>query len=95
MPRRRRRKQRGARTMVEVQRHFLRRLFQRYGIEATPDEYREMNNLVGTKGATFLWRESLTRAHYEFDWAGQTIRAVYLKTHGAFVTALPREGVLT
>jgi AraC-like DNA-binding protein len=82
-------KQRGAKSSADSERHFRRRLSERYGLTITAEEYFRLCKDVREQRARALFRESNTRTHWLIDVRGVSVRAVYDKTQGALATALP------
>lgn len=84
-------KQRGSKSRSDSERHFRRRLAERYGISVSSDEYRQLCGDVQNGRGRLLFRESNTRTHWLVRVNGHTVRAVYDKTVNGLATALPIE----
>lgn len=82
-------KQRRAKSGSDSERHFRRRLAERYGLTVTSDECRQLASDIQSGRGRLLFRESLTRTHWLVRVQGITVRAVYDKTTKALATALP------
>ena len=80
---------RKAKTSADSQRHFARRLFQRYGLTITNEEYRALCQAVRDGNGRHLFKESNSRSHWNIAVQGTTVRVVYDKTTNALATALP------
>jgi hypothetical protein len=74
---------------VDSERHFRRRMAERYGLWITSPEYHALCADVRNGRGRPLFRESNTRTHWLIAVGGVTVRVVYDKTVGALATALP------
>jgi len=80
---------RSAKGRGDCERHFRRRLFERYGITLEGNRYRVLCDDVRSGRGRFLFKESLTRTHWLLNIDGRGVRVVYDKGQSALSTALP------
>lgn len=81
---------RGAKSVGDLERHFRMRLLQRYGI-ALNQRLPDVNRSIRNNEAVFLHKESNSRTHFLVKIDGIDVHAVYDRSRGSVVTALPRD----
>jgi hypothetical protein len=86
-------KQKSAKSPQISERHFRKRLFERYHLEISTGEYRQLAADIQAGRGRLLFRESLTRTHWLVRFKGAAVRVVYDKTVKGLATALPTETV--
>lgn len=70
-------------------RHAKRRANTRYGLDLTNNDLQEIVRLIKQQKAKFIERQSLRVTHWEVEYKGETLRAVYDKRRSQIVTFLP------
>jgi hypothetical protein len=83
------------------EKHALQRLYERFGLTISIDEYRAIVNSIKNLGndkkrkydVLFLEKRSNTRTLYEIDYNGIFLYVVYDKSRGTICTFLRREWI--
>lgn len=77
--------------------HFRYRLFERYRLDITIEEWRDLaravrllNDASGARPPEFIDRQSGTRSHWRIPFSDTQIRVVYSSSQRYLLTALPK-----
>lgn len=72
-------------------RHTERRSMERYGIVLNTRKQKEIIGMIHSGKAKLIWKESLSRAHYEVLCEGKVMHIVYSRSCRTLVTVLPAQ----